>query len=51
MPTPRRLACKLEGEIALITGGNRSIGLATARQFVNEGASVFIITARMTPGA
>jgi len=37
---------KLEGEIALITGGNRGIGLATARQFVNEGASVFI-----TPGA
>ena len=42
---------KLEGKIALVTGGNSGIGLATARQFVNEGASVFIITGGMTPGA
>jgi NAD(P)-dependent dehydrogenase (short-subunit alcohol dehydrogenase family) len=33
---------KLEGKIALVTGGNRGIGLATANQFVNEGAYVFI---------
>jgi NAD(P)-dependent dehydrogenase (short-subunit alcohol dehydrogenase family) len=33
---------KLEGKIALVTGGNSGIGLATARQFVREEAYVFI---------
>jgi NAD(P)-dependent dehydrogenase (short-subunit alcohol dehydrogenase family) len=37
---------KLEGKIALVTGGNSGIGLATAKQFVNEGAYVFIIGRR-----
>src|SRR5947207_9407136 len=33
---------KLESKIALVTGGNSGIGLATAKRFVNEGAYVFI---------
>ncbi len=39
---------KLEGKIALVTGGNGGIGLAAAKQFVNEGAYVFI-TGRRKP--
>lgn len=33
---------KLEGKIALITGGSSGIGLATAQRFVAEGAYIFI---------
>jgi NAD(P)-dependent dehydrogenase (short-subunit alcohol dehydrogenase family) len=33
---------KLEGKIAVITGGNSGIGLATAERFAAEGAYVFI---------
>jgi NAD(P)-dependent dehydrogenase (short-subunit alcohol dehydrogenase family) len=33
---------KLEGKVAVITGGNSGIGLATTKRFVAEGAYIFI---------
>ena len=39
---------KLEGKVAVVTGGNSGIGLATAQRFVKEGAQVFITGRRQT---
>jgi NAD(P)-dependent dehydrogenase (short-subunit alcohol dehydrogenase family) len=39
---------KLEGKIALITGGSDGIGFATAKEFVEQGAFVYITGRRQT---
>lgn len=39
---------KLEGKIALVTGGTSGIGLATAHRFAAEGAHVYITGRRQT---
>ena len=36
------MARKLEGKIAVVTGGTSGIGLATAKRFSAEGARVFV---------
>lgn len=39
---------KLDGKVAVVTGGSAGIGLAIAERFVTEGASVFITGRRQT---
>jgi NAD(P)-dependent dehydrogenase (short-subunit alcohol dehydrogenase family) len=39
---------KLEGKVAVITGGNSGIGLATVQRFVSDGAYVFITGRRQS---
>ena len=44
VPTPRKeeVMGKLEGKVAVITGGSSGMALASAKRFVDEGAYVFI---------
>lgn len=39
---------KLEGKIALVTGGSSGIGLGTAQQLVADGAYVFVTGRRQS---
>ena len=48
MTAKEKYMSKLEGKVAVITGGNSGIGLATAQRFVSDGAYVFITGRRQS---
>jgi hypothetical protein len=43
MTTDEKMGCKLDGKIALVTGGTSGIGLATAKRFVAEGTNLWLL--------
>lgn len=44
------MAGRLEGKVAIVTGGSRGTGEATARRFIREGASVVLADVLDEPG-
>jgi NAD(P)-dependent dehydrogenase (short-subunit alcohol dehydrogenase family) len=48
LTTPIKIMERLKDKVAVITGGNSGMGLATAQRFVAEGAYVFITGRRQS---